>query len=129
MKHCFQYSSSIETDLSDHHCLIFPVMKTKLALEEPKILVYCNFKSFNNDYFEEELSSRLHVKNKDYAAFEDNLVNFFNKHAPKKTKIFRDKNKAHVSKTLRLVIMNRSCLKNKASKTQLPSDKQKNPKI
>ena len=104
-------------------------MKTKLALEEPKILVYSNFKSFNNDYFEEELSSRLHVNNKDYAAFEDNLVNFFNKHAPKKTKIFRDKNKAHVSKTLRLVIMNRSCLKNKASKTQLPSDKQKNPKI
>ena len=104
-------------------------MKTKLALEEPKILVYCNFKSFNNDYFEEELSSRLHVNNKDYAAFEDNLVNFFNKHTPKKTKIFRDNNKAHVSKTLRLVIMNRSCLKYKASKTQLPSDKQKTPKI
>ena len=56
-KYSFQYSSSVETGLSDHHHLIFSMMKTKLALEETKRLVYRNFKNFSNDYFEEELSS------------------------------------------------------------------------
>ena len=48
-------------------------MKTKLALEEPKRLVHRNFKSFNDEYFEEELSSKLDVNDEDYAAFEDNV--------------------------------------------------------
>ena len=99
-------------------------MKTKLALEEPKRLVYRNFKSFNNDYFEEELSSKLDLNNKDYADFEDNCVNVLTKLVPKKTKTFRGNHKPHVFKTLRLVIMKRSRLKNKANKTQLPIDKQ-----
>ena len=29
-------------------------MKTKLALEEPKKLVYRNFESFNNEYVEDQ---------------------------------------------------------------------------
>ena len=86
-----------------------------MTLEEPKILVYRNFKSFNNEYFEEELSSKLDV---------NNFVNVFNKQAPKKTKFFWGNHKPHVFKTLRLAIMKRSRLKNKANKTQLPSDKQ-----
>ena len=56
---------SIETGLSDHHHLVFSMMKTNLALEEPKRLVYRNYESFNNDYFEEELSSKLDLNNKD----------------------------------------------------------------
>ena len=124
-KYSFQYSSSVETGLSDHHHLTFSMMKTKLALEEAKRLVYRNFKSFNSDYFEEDLSSKLDLNNKDEAVFEDNFVNVLNKHAPKKTKILKGNHKPHVSnKTLRLAIMKRSRLKNKASKTQLPSDKQ-----
>ena len=89
-------------------------MKTKLVLEEPKRLVYRDFKNFSNDYFEEELSSKLDLNNKDYAVFEDNFVNVLNKHAPKKTNFFRGNHKLHVFKTLRLVIMKRSRLKNKA---------------
>ena len=69
------------------------MMKTKLALEELKRLVYRNFKSFNSHYFEEDLSSKLDLNNKDYAVFEDNFVNVLNKYAPK---------------TLRLAIMKRS---------------------
>ena len=62
-KYSFQYSSSKETGLSDHHLLIFSMTKTKLALEEPKRLVYRNFKSFNSHYFEEDLSSKLDLNN------------------------------------------------------------------
>ena len=42
----------------------------------------------------------------------------------KKQKCFRGNQKPHVSKALRLAIMKRSRLKNKANKTQLSSDKQ-----
>ena len=100
------------------------MMKTKLALGEPKRLVYRNFKSLNNDYFEEELASKLDVNNKDYAAFVGNFVVVLNKYALKRTKKFRVNHKPHVFKILRLTIMKRSRLKNKANKAQLPSDKQ-----
>ena len=123
-KYSFQYSSSKETGLSDHHLLIFSMMKTKLALEEPKRLVYRNFKSFNGDYIVEDLSSQFDLNNKDNAVFEDNFIYVLNKHAPKKTKILRGNHKPHVSITLRLAIIKRSRLKNKFNKTQLPSDKQ-----
>ena len=45
-----------------------------------------------------------------------------NKHAPKKTKIFRGNHKPHINKTLRKAIMKRSQLKNKANKTKDPKD-------
>ena len=53
----------MKNDLSDHHHLIFSIMETNLALEEPKKLVYQNSKSLNNDYFKEELSSKLILNN------------------------------------------------------------------
>ena len=51
-KYSFQYSTSIVIDLSDHHHLIFSMMKGKLAVEEPKRLLYHNFNCFKDDYFE-----------------------------------------------------------------------------
>ena len=104
LKYSFQYSTSIVTDLSDHHHLIFSMMKGKLAVEEPKRLLYHNFNCFNDDYFEKRLPSKLNLKNKDYTVFEDNFANALNKDTSKKTKSSR--------------------LKNKATNTNLPSDKQ-----
>ena len=54
----------MKNDLSDHHHLIFSIMETNLALEEPKKLVYQNSKSLN-DYFQEELSSKLILNNQE----------------------------------------------------------------
>ena len=45
-----------------------------------------------------------------------------NKHAPKKTKVFRGNHKPYINKTLRKAIMKRSQLKNKADKTKDPKD-------
>ena len=100
------------------------MMKTKLALEEPKRLVYRNFKSFNGDYLEEDLLSQFDLNSKDNAVFEENFIYVLNKHARKNTKNLRGNHKPHVSITLRLAIFKRSRLKNKFNKTQLPSDKQ-----
>ena len=104
LKYSFQYSTSIVTDLSDHHHLIFSMMKGKLAVEEPKRPLYHNFNCFNDDYFEKRLRSKLNLNNKDYTVFEDNFANALNKDTSKKTKSSR--------------------LKNKATNTNLPSDKQ-----
>ena len=123
-KYCFQYSSSIETGLSDHHHMIFSMMKTKLPLEEPKRLVHRSFQRFNSHYFEEELSSKLDISNKDFTFFGNNFVNVLNKNAPKTAKILTGNHKPHVSKSLRLAITKRFRLRNKANKIQLPSDKQ-----
>ena len=57
-----------------------------------------------------------------YFEFEKNFVETFNKHAPKKTKIFRGGNKPHIIKTLRQAIMRRCQLKSKANKTKEPKD-------
>ena len=39
-KYCYKNASSCETEISDHHHLIFSIMKTTFASEEPKKFVY-----------------------------------------------------------------------------------------
>ena len=46
----------------------------------------------------------------------------FDKHAPKKTKIFQGSHRPHVNKILRKAIMKRSQLKNELNKTNDPKD-------
>ena len=46
----------------------------------------------------------------------------FEKHAPKKTKVFRGNHKSHIDTTLRKAIMKHSQLKNKTNKTKDPKD-------
>lgn len=94
-------------------------------------MVYCNFKSFLNDYFEEELFLKLDHSNKLYTIFKDNFVGVLNKHVTKTRKNFLGNGKTHLSQTLPLVIMKRSCLNNEANKIQLPGYKldQKTTKI
>ena len=43
-RYSFQYSSSIDTGLSDHCPLMFSIMKTNLSLEQSKRSVYSNLK-------------------------------------------------------------------------------------
>ena len=43
-KYCYKNISSYETGISDHHHLIFSIMKTIFASEEPKKFVYRDVK-------------------------------------------------------------------------------------
>ena len=45
-----------------------------------------------------------------------------NKHAPKKSKLFRGNHKPHINKTLKKAIMKHSQSKNKVNKTKDPKD-------
>ena len=56
-------------------------------------------------------------ENFDYSKFEKEFIDTLNKHAPKKTKLFRGNQKPHVNEVLPSAIMKRWRLKNKANKT------------
>ena len=58
----------------------------------------------------------------DYSKFEKELIDTLNKHAHKKTKLFRGNQKPHVNKVLRSAIMKKSQLKIKANETRKAVD-------
>ena len=121
-KYCFKNTSSYETGISDHHHLIFSIMKTTFASEEPKKFVYRDYKTFSHENFKNDLLSKTVDENADYSKVEREFIDTLNKHAPKKTKLFRGNQKPLVNKVLRSAIMKRSRLKNKANKTRKAVD-------
>ena len=54
-RYSFKNTSSYETGLSDHHHLIYSVMKTIFICEEPKKLIYRNYSNFSHKDFQNEL--------------------------------------------------------------------------
>ena len=97
-------------------------MKTIFKCEEPKKLIYRNYSNFSQKDFQNELLLNIGDGKNNYLEFEKNFVETLNKHAPKKTKIFRGNHKPHINKILRKAIVKRSQLKNKANKTEDPKD-------
>ena len=47
--------------------------------------MFDKFENFNNNYFEEELSSKLDLKSKDCTTLKNNFANVLNKQARKMT--------------------------------------------
>ena len=88
-KFSFMKANSFETGLSDHHHMIYTILKTKFEKFEPKKLIYRNFNQFDSDQFKLDICNSMSDVTA-HAAF-----------------------KKHVSKNLRKQIMVRSRLKNK----------------
>ena len=61
-KFCFKNSSTSETGLSDHHHLIYSMLKTTFKKEDSKHLIYRDDKNFNNEYFQNDLKNRNALK-------------------------------------------------------------------
>ena len=121
-KYSFKNTSSYETGLSDHHHLIYSVMGTTFKCEESIKFIYRNYSNFSQKDFQSDLLLNIGHRKNNYLEFEKNFVETLDKHAPKKTKIFRGNHKPHINKILRKAIMKRSQLKNKANKTKDPKD-------
>ena len=118
-KDCFQYSQTIETGLSDHHKLIYTMMKSTFEKLPPKKLFYRCYNRFSNEVFITELRKRLYLcHNLSYFIYI--VTNLLNELAPIKTKVLRGNNKNHVNKDLRKAIMKRSRLKKIALKRNTP---------
>ena len=119
-KYSFKNNSFYETGLSDHHHLIYSVIKTTFKCGEPKKLIYSNYSNFCQKDFQSDLLLNIGDGKNNYLEFGKKFKETLDKHAPKKTKIFRGNHKPHINKTLRKAIMKRSQLKNKANKTKDP---------
>ena len=52
---CFQNSTILDIVISDFHKLTITMMKTNFRKQEPIIMNYRNYKSFKNDFFQNEL--------------------------------------------------------------------------
>ena len=119
-KYSFKYTSSYETGLSDHHHMIYTMLKSSFINIEPKLLNYRDYKNFNFGNFKEDLSETLLICRNSYDEFESAFTTALDKHAQKK-ELWGD-NKPHITKPLRQAIIKRSKLKNKANKTKLLTD-------
>ena len=86
-KYCFKNTSCFETVISDHDHLIYSMLKTAFEKEESKKVTYRNYKQFQWENFEKDLTSSLRNCNGEYENYEHNFIKVLNKHAPKKVKI------------------------------------------
>ena len=122
-KHSFQKSQSFETGVSDHHHMIYTMLKSTYIHIPPKKVVYRSYKTFSEDAFKTELRSNLGVSHSgDFTSFNSVLTATLDNHAPFKKRVMRGNNKPHMSKLLRKAIMKRSRLKNIYNKTKNDGD-------
>ena len=121
-KYCFKNTSSFETGISDHHHLIYSMLKTTFEKEESKKVTYRNYKQFQWETFEKDLTSSLRNCKEEYENYEQNFIKVLNTHASKKVKVLRGNHKPHYYKNLRKAIMKKSRLKNKAKRTKASVD-------
>ena len=111
----------METDISDHHTLIFPFLKTTFTKMPLNRFQYRNYKQFEAHSFLED-AGQLPEKIS-YTEWEKDFVRTLNKHAPLKTKVIRGNYKSFIIKNLRKAIMKRSALKKMANISNNPDIK------
>ena len=87
-KYCFKNTCSFKTGLSDHHHLIYSVMKTTFKSEELKKLSYRDYSNFSSECFKDDYVQYLSGKKHNYSDFDKKFIDTLNKHAPKKFKTF-----------------------------------------
>ena len=121
-KFSFKNTQSFETGLSDHHHMVYTMLKTTLQKSEPKQLIYRDFKNFYFESFKNDLLENMITCDRSYDEFDRKFTAVLNKHAPKKKKWLRGNQKPHINKTIRHEIMKRPKLKNIANKTKNTSD-------
>ena len=81
-KYCFKNTSSFETGISDHHHLIYSMLKTTFEKEESIKVTYRNYKQFQWENFEKDLTSSLRNCNGEYENYEQNFIKVLNTHVP-----------------------------------------------
>ena len=101
-----QNTEVIETSVSDHHLLIFSLLKTFFTKMPPNKLRYRKYNSFDKIRFLKNVSSLREKTN--YTEWENQFFRVLNRHAPLKLKEISRNNKPFVTKTLRKAIMKRS---------------------
>ena len=84
---------SFETGLSDHHHLIYSVMKTIFKSGEPEKLIYRDYSHFSSKCFRVAFMFRVCQEKHGNSDFEKHFMATLNKYTPKKIKKFRGSQK------------------------------------
>lgn len=121
-KNSFQNTIAVETGLSDFHKLTASNLKTHFIKAEPIKVKYRDYKNFNIEIFNAELSIKLgnlnNAQGPTYKNFSEALSKTLQSHAPLKYKMLRANNAPFMNKTLKKLIMARSKAKNKYYKVR-----------
>ena len=111
-----QFTNVFEAGISDHHLLIYTMLKSTYTKMESKVLSRRRYKNFSEQSFLQDLKQRLSNTGK-FSDFNNEFKNTLNDHPPIKTSKICGYTKPHVNKVLRKEIMKRSNLKNIANKS------------
>ena len=119
---CF-HTITLETGISDVHCLIGTTLRTTYKKAEPNVIKYRDYNKFNEKLFIRDLGNFEQDKHiDDPNILYDNFLSFFQKtvekHAPTKQKTIRGNDKGFADKDLRKAWYNRSRLRNKFNKNK-----------
>ena len=111
-KHSFMHSKSFETGFSDHHHMIYIILKTTFIKLPPKKVTYRDCKSWCQLRFEHELRQNLISAHPSiYGTFESIVLET-------KTKLVGANDKPHMNKDLRKAMRKRSILKKAANNSK-----------
>ena len=91
----FKNTSLFETGISDHHHLIYSMLKTTFKKEESKKVTFRDAKQFQWKTFEKDLTGSLRNCNGEYENYTQYLTKVFNMPARKKVKMLRPNRKPH----------------------------------
>ena len=120
-KQSFKESQLFKTGFSDHHHhLIYTILKSNFVKLPPKIIRYREYKKFRVEDFQTDLDNSLRHLN--YQLFHSVTETILQKHAPLKQRVIRGNNKFHINSYLRMAIMTRTRLKNRANKSGSEED-------
>ena len=79
----FKNTQLFETGLSDHHHMVYTMLKTTFQKSEPKQLICRDFINFNFESFKNDLLENMVTCDRSYDKFNENFTTVLNKHAKK----------------------------------------------
>ena len=104
------------------------VLKSSFAKQKPRVLIYCNYKFFNNTLFRDQVlnkltNSNLQTSDKDLKHFKETCLSVVNTIAPLKSRFIRANQAPFIDKEIQRAVMVRSKLRKKILKSRSKSDK------
>ena len=117
------HSKSFETGFSDHHHMIYTILRSTFDKVAPKKDYVQRLQRLVPRKMQTKLTINMVISHPtEYAQFENVFMKTLEENAPEKTKIVMANHKPHVNKELRKAIMKRTRLKNIANKTKREED-------
>ena len=133
-KNNFDETLVLESGLSDFHKLVVSVLESYFKIEAPKVIIYRDYKYFDNEKFSNELENKLSKivsLTLNYDIFKNICMDVVNKHPPLKRKYIKTNHAEYMDKKLSQAIMKRSKLRNiylnqRSEENRLAYKKQRN---